>query len=84
MHDDSYLVGDVEQKAVAYDLAVSSCDFHIMEHGEELGIVAFEEKATGSVVKVCFPVVKLIVVNKNLVVVSGFEKPLSWSVVDVE
>ena len=84
MHDDSHLVWDVEQKAVAYDLAVSACNLHIMEHCEELGIVAFQEKAAGIVVKVCLPVVKLIVVNKNLVIVSGFEKSLSWSFVDIE
>ena len=84
MYDYRHLVGDVEQKAVSYDLAVSSSYLHIVEHCEKLRIVAFYIKASGIVVKVCLPVVKLIVVNKNLVVVSSFEKSFSWSFVDVE
>ena len=84
MYDYRHLVGDVEQKSVTYDLAVSSSYLHIVEHCEKLRIVAFYIKASWIVVKVCLLIVKLIVVNKNLVVVSRFEKSFSWSFVDVE
>ena len=74
MDDDGHLVGNVKEETVADDLAVATGDGHIMEDGEETGILALDKKAAGVVIEIGLPVVKLAFVEEYLVVVAGLEK----------
>ena len=74
MDDDGGLVGDVEEEAVADNLAVHIHQPDMMKDGEEFGVEALDEQAAGVVVEVALPVVELTVAEEDFVAVAFLEE----------